>query len=78
VVERLEVLEMKLKQDWQQVARKAWSIRLGVLAGLFSGAEVILPLFADVVPRNTFAALSFIAVVGAVIARLVAQPNANL
>ena len=66
---------MRLHSDWKLVLRKAWSIRLGVLAGLFSGAEVILPLFNDAFPRNVFAILSFIAVGGAVIARLVAQPK---
>ena len=66
---------MKLYDDWRRILRKAWSIRLAALAGLFSGAEVILPLFADAVPRNVFALLSFVAVVGAVVARLVAQPK---
>ena len=66
---------MRLHNEWKSVLRHAWSIRLGVLAGLFSGAEVILPLFNDAFPRNVFAILSFIAVGGAVIARLVAQPK---
>lgn len=69
---------MKLKSNWRDIARKAWSIRLGVLAGLFSGAEVILPLFMHSMPRNIFAALSFVTVMGAVVARLVAQPKADL
>lgn len=66
---------MKLYQDWRRILRKAWSVRLGVLAGLFSAAEVILPLFVDAIPRNLFALLSFVAVMGAVVARLVAQPK---
>lgn len=66
---------MRLYSDWKRILRKAWSIRLAALAGLFSGAEVVLPLFADAVPRNVFALLSFVAVVGAVVARLVAQPK---
>ena len=66
---------MKLYDDWRLILRKAWSVRLGVLAGLFSGAEVILPLFNDAIPRALFAVLSFVAVGGAVIARLVAQPK---
>ena len=69
---------MKLKSNWRDIARKAWSFKLGVLAGLFSGAEVILPLFADSFPRNLFALLSFVTVMVAVVARLVAQPKANL
>ena len=66
---------MKLYPEWRRILRKAWSVRLGVLAGLFSAAEVVLPMFGDVIPRNTFAALSFVAVMGAVVARLVAQPK---
>lgn len=69
---------MMLKDNWKTVLRKAWSIRLGILAGLFSGLEVILPLFADSVPRNVFAVLSMITVLGAVVARLLAQPKVDL
>lgn len=69
---------MTLKDNWKTVLRKAWSIRLGILAGLFSGLEVILPLFADAVPRNVFAILSMVTVLGAVVARLLAQPKADL
>ena len=69
---------MKLKPNWRNIARKAWSFKLGVIAGMFSGLEIILPLFVDSFPRSTFAILSFIAAVGAVISRLIAQPKANL
>lgn len=69
---------MTLKDNWSEIFRKAWSIRLGLLAGLFSGGEVILPLFIDTMPRHIFATLSFVAVMGAVVARLVAQPKADL
>jgi hypothetical protein len=69
---------MTLKPNWREIFRKAWSIRLGLLAGLFSGAEVVLPLFMDEIPRNMFAALSFVAVMGALVARLIAQPKADL
>lgn len=69
---------MKLKSNWRDIARKAWSFKFGVIAGLFSGLEVILPLFADNFPRTLFALLSFIAVMGAVVSRLIAQPKANL
>ena len=69
---------MRLKENWRDIAGRAWSFRLGLIAGLFSGLEVILPLFVDSVPRNLFALLSFVTVMGAVVARLVAQPKANL
>ena len=49
------------------------SLRFIILAGVLSGLEIILPLFMDVIPRNTFALLSFVAVSAAFVARLVAQ-----
>lgn len=67
--------------DWRiipnalNILKKAWSVRLGIIAGLFSGLEVILPFFADSFPQGLFALLTFVAVVGAVVARFVAQPG---
>lgn len=66
---------MELLPEWKKIARRAWSIRLSIIAALLSGAEVVLPLFIDVLPRNLFASLSFVAVVGATVARVVAQPR---
>ena len=64
---------MRLVPEWKRILRKAWSIRLMLLAGLFSGAEVVVPLFVDAMPRNVFAVLCFACVSGATIARVVAQ-----
>jgi hypothetical protein len=66
---------MELLPDWKKIARRAWSFRLTIIAALLSGAEVVLPLFIDVLPRNLFASLSFVAVVGAALARVVSQPR---
>ena len=66
---------ISLIPDAKRVLRKAWSVRLGILAALFSGLEVVVPLFVDALPRSTFAVLSFVSVVGAVLARFVAQPR---
>lgn len=66
---------MKLVENWQDILRKAWSIRLILLAGLLSGLEVALPFFSDVIPRGLFAALSIVVVGGAFVARLVAQKD---
>ncbi len=64
---------MKLYPNWKTILRKGWSIRFMLVAGLLSGCEVALPVFADQIPRTTFALLSFLAVGGAFISRLVAQ-----
>lgn len=59
--------------DWKKVLKKAWSVRLIVLAALLSAAEVILPLYSQYFDTGTFAKLSFVATAGALIARLLAQ-----
>lgn len=66
---------MKLITNWQQIVKKAWSVRLLIIAALLSGVEVALPFFADKFPRGPFAALSFLAVASAFVARLVAQKD---
>lgn len=64
---------MKLYPNWKEIARRSWSLRFIILAGILSGLEVMLPFFSDEIPRNIFAILSFVAVSAAFIARLVAQ-----
>ena len=64
---------MKLYDNWQDILKKAWSIRFIVLAAILTGLEVLLPLFHESVPKNLFAALSFCCVTAAFVARLVAQ-----
>jgi hypothetical protein len=64
---------MRLVDDWKKVVKKAWSIRLMILAGILSGIEVVVPFFAESIPLNLFAGLSFLAVSCAFVARLVAQ-----
>lgn len=64
-----------LLDDWRRVARRAWSIRLSIVAAIFTAAEVVVPLFGDVLPRGVFVLLAFSASIGAAITRLVAQPE---
>jgi len=66
---------MTLIGEWRWVIKKAWSVRLAIVAGLFSGAEVVLPLFVDAFPRGLFAALSVFAAVGSTVARVMDQPK---
>lgn len=66
---------MKPVDDWRRIAKRAWSVRLMLIASLLSGLEVILPLFSDLFPRNVFALASFLTVVAAMVARFVAQPR---
>lgn len=66
---------MTLVPDWKEVLRKAWSVRLLILAGVLSGLEVALPFFRPDIPRHLFAALSCVTVAAALIARVMAQRN---
>ena len=66
---------MRVKDDWRNVVRKAWSVRFMVLAFLLTMAEVMLPFFSDAVPPRTFALLSGLAVAGAFVSRLIAQKD---
>lgn len=66
---------MNLIADAKTVLLKAWSIRLALLAAMFSAAEVALPFFAPFVPPKTMAVLALIASAGAAVARIVAQPS---
>ena len=67
---------MPLIPEWRAVMRRAWSIRLIVLAVLFSAAEVAVPLILPgMVPPLVFAALSAVASVGALVSRLILQKD---
>ncbi len=64
---------MRLRDDWCLILRRAWSMRLMLVAGLFSAAEMVLPMYANELPRGTFAALAAVTITGAMIARVIAQ-----
>lgn len=64
---------MKLVENWRELLRKAWSLRLMLLAAILSGVEIVLPFFSEAIPRGVFAVLSFFTVAGAFAARLMAQ-----
>lgn len=66
---------MQLYNNWKEILTKAWSIRFILLAGVLSGIEVILPYFADDIPRGIFATLTLLSVSGAFISRLIAQKD---
>lgn len=66
---------MKLYDNWKEIIRRAWSVRLMIAAFAMTAAEAVLPFFAEHLPRGVFASLSAIAVGGAFVARLVAQKD---
>jgi hypothetical protein len=66
---------MRLIDDWHRVLRRAWSIRLILLAALLSGLEVALPILDSYIPfpRGWFAAASGFVTMAALVARIIAQ-----
>lgn len=66
---------MTLFENWKQIATKAWSMRLMLLAGLLSGAEVAMPYFVSVIPPGSFAIASAVVTAAAMVARVVVQKN---
>jgi len=68
---------MKLAANWRAVLRRAWSVRLMVVAAVLSGVEVALPLLHGVIgiPAGLFAGASGFCTAAAFAARLVAQRN---
>ena len=67
--------KLSLLVDWRNVLRRAWSIRFSLLAAAFTAAEVVVPIFGDLLPRGLFVLLAFAASIGATVARIVAQPE---
>lgn len=64
-----------LDDDWLLILKKAWSIRLMILAGLLSGIEVALPFFIDDFPRGIAAGISLVITFAALVARIIVQKD---
>lgn len=63
---------MNLIDNWKTVARKAWSVRLTLLAALAAIIGAVLPYLDQ--GGEAFVALSAILAVCSALSRLVAQP----
>lgn len=71
---------MNLREDWDWILKRAWSVRLMALAAILSGAEVMLSVLSAYqvklpIAPGTFAALSGAVTIGAFVARFVAQDH---
>lgn len=66
---------MTLYSNWRTILRKAWSIRLMLLAGLLSGFEALVTMFpfALHLPRELMAVVVPVIIGAALVSRLVAQ-----
>lgn len=72
---------MRLISDWRKVLRYGWSVRLIVLAGILTGIEAILPFAPELLPAwlpiEFLAAIQFLIVMAALLARFVAQKKVS-
>lgn len=72
---------MALHPDWKAILRKAWSVKFMLLAGAMSAGEVFMqimePAQAPLLPKGLFAALSGMLTAGALVARVLAQNEAQ-
>ena len=66
---------MKLIENWKQVIKKAWSIRLILLATVLSGIEAMMPAFEASFPKGVFAAASGVVTAIALLARVLVQKD---
>lgn len=64
---------MTLIDNAEQILRKAWSVKMGVLTTLFVVLDVALPLWESSIPPHTFATLAIVTSVGGQIARFLKQ-----
>ena len=68
---------MSLIRDWRRVLKRAWSLRLIVLATIFSGLEVAVQFLQDdfepLFPKGVFAIIAGVVSIAAFVARLMAQ-----
>jgi hypothetical protein len=70
---------MRLVDDWHHILKRAWSVRLIVIAGLLTAAEYFapdLPSYISLPPR-AYPLITGVVVGAAFVARLVAQKKAG-
>ena len=64
---------MTMIDGWQDVAKKAWSMRLILACAALSGMEAALPMLAGWMPSGVLAGLSFVTAIAAAVSRVVMQ-----
>lgn len=66
---------MKLVPEWQVVLRKAWSVRLQVVAAALGALELALNLLTPIQPSGWFIGLAVVVNIASTISRIVYQPK---
>lgn len=68
---------MRVLSDWRWLLRRAWSVRLALLAAVLSAIEIFVQLLAATRPTPWFAMAAALTSLAAALARIVAQPHAT-
>ncbi|MES2633994.1 MAG: hypothetical protein V4669_13555 [Pseudomonadota bacterium] len=68
-------MKVEFIDDAHKVLRKAWSVRFNIAASLCGVAEVVLPMFSDLIPRGSLAVLMVMFSLFGLYARFVKQPE---
>jgi putative flippase GtrA len=68
---------MRLVDNWREVLRYAWSLRLLAFAGILAGLQEALPLISTFVPipPGLLTLLTVVTIAAAFVARFVAQQS---
>ena len=65
---------MRVIPNWRAVLRYAWSVKLIILAGILSAAEVLIPFFPELMPwlpPRVLAAAAFVVSLAASFSRFI-------
>jgi hypothetical protein len=69
-------IPLRPAENWREILKKAWSIRLLFIAAILSAIEAAIPFLTFVpAPQGFFAIMSALATGAAFVARLLAQKN---
>lgn len=68
---------MRLIDDWRRVLTRAWSVRLGILAGMLQGTDIVLQITIGQLGEVSWAlrVLAGLSAMAAFVSRFVAQPR---
>lgn len=65
---------MQLVENWDQIIKKAWSVKFSIMAALLGGAEVAVQLVKPAgIPDGVFAGIAALVSMGATVARILQQ-----
>lgn len=65
---------MTLIDNWDEILKKAWSVKFNIAATLFGAAEVVVAMVEPAgIPHGVFAGIAAVISIGANVSRIMAQ-----